>query len=626
MRATFILLFSLIMLTSVATAHAARDFSGLWFDPTHDGEGFVVEVISEDLAVVYWFTYDGEGKQRWFIGIGSIQGDSLTVDSLLMPVGARFGDEFDPDDVERQTIGSLNLMFAADSATAQYSVDSVAGSQDLIRLASPRSLAAVPGLADCVTGSWFDPSHDGEGYIVHMLDDNRAVILWFTFTPDGQQAWFLSETAVIQGDAISASMLETAGGRFGDDFDPDEVEFSTWGELDLSLGSCRQGRSDYDSLKPEYGGGELTGLTKLTSLLRPTGQADSEAIKTGLRQILNEQSTQQANTGISVAVVFSDGTAWTGSAGWDDPRVSKVLQPAQTLGFASITKTYVAALIMQLVDEGVLTLNDTVATWLPPQTNITPTANLVHMLNHTSGIADYANDSPLIGVIRSNPNLPWEPEDLIGIFVRPAYYAPGTSSGYSNTNYLLLGQILETATGQDISTLLQQRIFDRNALGATYLGGHEPDAENIPITWVDLDGNGVLDDFSAFYTSPSHHSARWTAGGMLSNVEDIARWAHVLFKGNVVSQESVSRMRQFQSIIGTGPVWTGYGLGIQQYLASGMELWGHSGSISGSNSLMVYSPLLDISIALVDTDNRANHISTVRAILPFLEANLNQSP
>ena len=421
------------------------------------------------------------------------------------------------------------------------------------------------------------PATIGEGYIIHLLDENRAVVLWFTFTPDGQQAWLISDGADIEGDMISASMLSTAGGRFGADFDPNEVVLSEWGALELSLPACSRGRSDYASLIPDFGSGALADLIKLTILLRPTGLADDTAIQTSLQQILDTQYGQQANTGMSVGVVFGDGSAWTGSAGWDDPRIDKALSPEQTLGFASVTKTYVAALVMQLIDDAVLTLDDTIPDWLAPQTNVSSLASLRHLLNHTSGIADYVNDSNFISVLRANPDRHWTPEEIVSSYVKPAYYQPGSSSGYSNTNYLLLGQILKAATGEEVAALLRQRIFDRNGLNATYLGGEEPSADNIPVTWVDLSGNGVLEDFSELYDSPSHHSGRWTPGGMFSTVEDVARWAHVLFKGNVIATETGQLMREFVAISGTGAVWTGYGLGVQQYQVSGLELWGHSG-------------------------------------------------
>ena len=84
-------------------------------------------------------------------------------------------------------------------------------------------------------------------------------------------------------------------------------------------------------------------------------------------------------------------------------------------------------------------------------------------------------------------------------------------------------------------------------------------------------------------------------------------------------------MRQFFPINGTGPVWTGYGLGIQQYDLNGLELWGHTGGLSGSGSLMVYSPQLDIAMALIDNDRSANHFSTVSVLMTYLRNTLNQN-
>ena len=85
--------------------------SGSWFDPTHSGEGYNVEVLIDGQVVVYWFSYDPEGKRRWFFGLGEIREGKLVFDDMLTSSGGIFGPDFDPDDVEFKPWGSLGIGF-----------------------------------------------------------------------------------------------------------------------------------------------------------------------------------------------------------------------------------------------------------------------------------------------------------------------------------------------------------------------------------------------------------------------------------------------------------------------------------------------------------------------------------
>ena len=107
-------IFCLIVLLQVtagvvpAVAQAAADVSksGAWYDPSHDGEGFLVEILAEGNAVVYWFTYDEAGNQRWFTGTGEAAGNVIEIKQLLAGSGAKFGDQFDPGDVVLAAAGA----------------------------------------------------------------------------------------------------------------------------------------------------------------------------------------------------------------------------------------------------------------------------------------------------------------------------------------------------------------------------------------------------------------------------------------------------------------------------------------------------------------------------------------
>lgn len=230
-----------------STATAGVDRSGSWFDPARDGEGFVVQYFNDSSAVVYWFTYDEEGNQRWFIGSGTTIGNRLEIDELLITEGGVFGPDFDPEDVRRIDVGELVLTFTGESSgRAEYTIDGVVGEQTLTRISRPVEIVAT---ADAniprKSGSWFDPTRDGEGVVLEILPNGQPLAYWFTYDIDGNQAWML---ALGEGDVRRGSfrldLLQPTGGRFGPDFDPADVVRSPVGPLRVGL-QCDGGFGDY---------------------------------------------------------------------------------------------------------------------------------------------------------------------------------------------------------------------------------------------------------------------------------------------------------------------------------------------------------------------------------------------
>jgi sugar lactone lactonase YvrE len=109
--------------------------SGSWYDPLHDGEGFNIEILEGNIPLIYWYTYDGLGNQRWLVGVGTINGDQMVFDELMVATGGIFGPNFDPASVELEVVGSATFtFFDCDSGEMDYVVDDVAGGMDLTRL------------------------------------------------------------------------------------------------------------------------------------------------------------------------------------------------------------------------------------------------------------------------------------------------------------------------------------------------------------------------------------------------------------------------------------------------------------------------------------------------------------
>ncbi|MEE4218416.1 MAG: serine hydrolase [Xanthomonadales bacterium] len=307
---------------SVAAADVGR--SGSWFDPTHNGEGFIVQFIDDSRAVIYWFTYDEAGAQRWFTGMGEANGNELYIAELLITDGGVHGPAFDPNQIVRTPIGELTLTFNSDSAAlAEYMINGVAGQQNLQRLTRP--VEAGPAGAVSVphkSGSWFDPTHNGEGFVVEVLPDGRLLAYWFTYDLSGRQAWMmaLSERSVAQG-STQLDLLQPVGGRFGPDFDPDDVTREPVGTARVGL-ACNGGFQDFTSTDPadfvdiRFGLQRIVGigqvacndpaLTNLYPLVDGEVAIPDHAAGRHLRWLLDQTAGASAFTDAMIMEHFSD--------------------------------------------------------------------------------------------------------------------------------------------------------------------------------------------------------------------------------------------------------------------------------------------------------------------------------
>ncbi|NNE69166.1 MAG: serine hydrolase [Rhodothermales bacterium] len=343
-------------------------------------------------------------------------------------------------------------------------------------------------------------------------------------------------------------------------------------------------------------------------------------VRLELQGILESQHQLQGQTGLVAAVRFPDGSIWEGVAGWADPTTGEELRVDHRFGFASITKTFVAAVVLQLVDEGVLDLGDSVGDFAGPFTYVNSSITIRQLLGHTSGVYNYTDHPDLVGLMRQDLNRVFSPEEMLAYFLEPPLYFAGSGASYSNSNYIILQIIVEAATGNALGDEIRSRLLEPLRLTATTFGGDEPPNGAVPTTWSDLTGNGSLDNFSGLYLAVSHNSARAAPGSMFSTVADIASWAHHLFDPTMFTAPTRSNMLDWHALSGVGPVWTGYGLGVQQFMFDGTEAWGHSGWISGSRSIMVYAPEYGFSVAAVDNDATSSHGLTAQAFVEYLRS------
>jgi D-alanyl-D-alanine carboxypeptidase len=246
---------------------------------------------------------------------------------------------------------------------------------------------------------------------------------------------------------------------------------------------------------------------------------------------------------------------------------------------ASLTKTYVAAVVLQLVAEGKLRLSDTVERWLP---GLVPNGNKITirmLLIHTSGLYDHERDAEVLKpYLSGNLGYYWSPTRLVKLAVsRPQLFAPGATkvSAYSSTNYVILGLVVSAVSGRSIGAELKQRIFQPLHLAETTYPTSKTQLPNPYAHGYFMLEQPTLSDLSAF--SPSLSGA---AGAIVSTVGDVAGFYRALLSGRVLKPAQLNAMKKTLPEAKSDLVQR-MGYGLIRFSTPCGAAWGHSGSFPG---------------------------------------------
>jgi D-alanyl-D-alanine carboxypeptidase len=277
------------------------------------------------------------------------------------------------------------------------------------------------------------------------------------------------------------------------------------------------------------------------------------------------------------------------------------LRTTDRFRIASITKTFVATLVLQLAGEGRLGLDDPVERRLPGVVPNGGAITLRELLNHTSGLFDYTDDPTFEAAVTSEPGRSWAPRELIAFATaQPALFSPGAGWSYSNSDYIVLGMVVEAVTGEPLEQLLRERIFQPLGLGSTSL----PSGTAIPgrhahgyigSATVPL-APGTLLDLAGL--NPTH---LWAAGGMVSNATDVTRFYARLLGGGLLPPDLSAAMRKL-------PPRSSFGLGVERVVTRCGPAFGHEGDFPGYRSI-VYGRPDGRRVALVMVNIDATHDS-----------------
>ena len=341
-------------------------------------------------------------------------------------------------------------------------------------------------------------------------------------------------------------------------------------------------------------------LVALLSLFGCSSSDDKDNPSPGsqIPDILNNAVTE-AHPGFVLYVDSPEHGKWELAAGKADIESQENMETDSRLRMGSTTKTFTAALCLLLHEDGLLDFDKKLSEFLPDIT--VPHDSLItieNLLNMTSGILDYANDGDkIMNEILDNPSRIFTPQELIEYAIEitdPNEINPGTVWHYSNTNYVLLGLIIEEVSGLTYADLLKSRIlvpFELNEI----LIDEEP--AKFAHGYLDLDDDGILDDVTSW-----NHTPFWSAGCLVGTAEDLGKFASALFNGQILADESLALMKSWYPLGDGIPFEYGYGCGFH----TDMNLIGHNGGTPGYAAEMWYHTDTGTIITVISNSNRTD--------------------
>ena len=291
--------------------------------------------------------------------------------------------------------------------------------------------------------------------------------------------------------------------------------------------------------------------------------------------------------GAAALVARGDSVIFLGAAGMADLELVVPLAPDMVFEIGSITKQFTAAAIMMLAEEGKLSIDDPITTHLSDYPAYGNGITIEHLLTHTSGIVSYTG---IPGYMATKVQQDVTPSELIAVFKDlPVEFAPGERWAYNNSGYILLGAIVEAASGMRYEDFVQQRFFDRLGMTHSYYGSS---GRIIPKRASGYDGGdgAVVNQRYLSFTQP------YAAGSLMMTIEDWYRWSRALFGGQVVSAASVARMTT-PFVLNDGDT-TDYGFGLGVGDVRGHPVVRHGGGIFGFSTDGLYMPDEDVYVAV----------------------------
>lgn len=342
------------------------------------------------------------------------------------------------------------------------------------------------------------------------------------------------------------------------------------------------------------------------------------AMQAALALRLDTLRTTYGLPGVSAAILFADGSTWQGTAGLANVAAARPVTPDTEFAVASISKTFLSALIVLFAEEDRLDLEAPVRTYLPDLA-IASSITVHQLLDHTSGLRDFFFNPAIDKALLARPKRVWTAADALGYVGKP-YFKPGKGWHYSNTNYVILGLLAETIGGAPLAQQLHARFLSPLGLDHTYYQGVDdplgPLARAYRFVGPGLDLPAIpLSDGTKVVPFTSVVTAAGSAGSIASTAEDLATWARALYGGRVLAPASLAAMVADTELTAPFKPSIPYGLGVQAVTIDGRPTLGHSGRLLGSRTVVRWLPDEQIAIAVLTNQSRNDPGLVARALL-----------
>ncbi|MBI1937513.1 MAG: beta-lactamase family protein [Ignavibacteriales bacterium] len=366
----------------------------------------------------------------------------------------------------------------------------------------------------------------------------------------------------------------------------------------------------------------------------------NEELKKELQTLLD--STVSSDNAIHNAVLLVDAPdinfKWKGASGIANPQTQLKMEPNDQFRIASLGKMTLAVLTMKLIEEDRFKLDDFIFHYLPGSImnrlhifqgkDYSNQITIRQLLNHTSGLPDYIEDgnrdakgaTDFMNLLKSEPNKFWKPEETIEYTKQnlPPHFAPGNGFHYGDTNYQLLGLILQNITGKKLNILYREKLFTPLGMNHTYMEYYDDPmpsiaGRNLSHVYFDADN----------YTDWISNSADWAGGGIISTTEDLNRFMRAFVNNEIFrSPQTKQLMLNWQNESEAG-LYYGFGIVRINFSEFGLteigEIYGHDGF---PQSFMFYVPKQNVTIAgtLNQAVSENNFMELVLTVISLLAA------
>lgn len=351
-----------------------------------------------------------------------------------------------------------------------------------------------------------------------------------------------------------------------------------------------------------------------------------------LQARLDSLTDNQVVPGATLSVRLSDGTDISLASGLADVEGKIPIKPDDIMFSGSVGKTYVAAVILRLYEQGLIDLKASAGSYLTDEEWFqkvpnAPDITVEMLMNHTAGIPEYVYHNEVWEALKEDPDREWSVEDRLSyIFNDPPTNPPGEGWAYADSHYLVLGLIIEKVTGRTYYEVLDELILGPCNLKNTFhsdrrsIPGLIPGYTNLTEEFM-LPRKMLNDNRYAF-----NPQMEWTGGGLASTVSDLTLWGSLLYGGSVLRPETLKLMLTPAPHETTLFEKSGYGLGSFVGETDGVAYYGHTGFAPGYITYLQYIPEYKIALAMqVNDDSSHSNFSLKEYFNTIKEVVLNHN-